>query len=95
MQGLPLWQSSSLVGRGTFVWVVTLEVGDEESGKGSVKTFILKNAWRAQARLAESTVYKMLYSATSDPLTRIVLCSLSKEGICEQHIHDNKIHTQL
>ena len=50
MQGLPLRQSSSLVGRGTFVWVATLEVGDEESGKGSIKTFILKNAWRAQQR---------------------------------------------
>ena len=65
-QGLPLWQSSSLVGRGTFVWVAVLEVGGEESGKGNVKTFILKKAWRAHTRLAESTVYKMLYSATTE-----------------------------
>ena len=65
-QGLPLWQCSSLVGQGTFVWVAVLEVGGEESSKGSVKTFILKNAWRAHARLAESTVYKMLYSATTE-----------------------------
>ena len=65
-QGLPLWQSSSLVGRGTFVWVAVLETDAEESGKGSVKTFILKNAWRAHARLAESTVYKMLSSATTE-----------------------------
>jgi len=63
-QGLPLWQSSSLVGRGTFVWVVVLEVDAEESGKGRAGSFILKNAWRACGRLAESTVYKMLYSAT-------------------------------
>ena len=65
-QGLPLWQSSSLVGRGTFVWVAVLGADAEESGKGSAKTFILKNAWRACARLAESTVYKMLYSATTE-----------------------------
>jgi hypothetical protein len=65
-QGLPLWQSSSLVGRGTFVWVVVLEGDAEESGKGGAKTFILKNAWRACARLAESTVYKMVYSATKE-----------------------------
>jgi len=65
-QGLPLWQSTSLVGRGTFVWKVVLEEGDEQSGKGSTKIFILKNAWRAYARLAESTVYKMIYSATKE-----------------------------
>jgi len=65
-QGLPLWQSSSLVGRGTFVWKVVLEEGDEQSGKGKVKIFILKNAWRACARLAESVIYKMINSATKE-----------------------------
>jgi hypothetical protein len=65
-QGLPLWQSTSLVGRGTFVWVVGLEVDAEQSGKVKAGTFILKNTWRACARLAESTVYKMLYSATNE-----------------------------
>jgi hypothetical protein len=65
-QGLPLWQSSSLVGRGTFVWVVVLEGDAEKSGKGRAKTFILKNAWRACARLAESTVYKMICSSTKE-----------------------------
>ena len=65
-QGLPLWQSTGLVGRGTFVCEVVLEVDGEQSGKGRAKTFILKNAWRAYARLAESTVYKMLYSATHE-----------------------------
>ena len=65
-KGLPLWQSTGLVGRGTFVWIAELEVDGEQSGKGRAKTFILKNAWRACARLAESTVYKMLYSATDE-----------------------------
>ena len=66
-QGPPLWQSTSLVGRGTFVWVAVLEGDSEESGKSSGKTFILKNAWRAYARLPESTVYKMIYSTTQEP----------------------------
>ena len=65
-RGLPLWQSTSLVGRGTFVWVVELEAGAEESGKGKTKSFILKNAWRASARLAESTIYKMIWSAPEE-----------------------------
>jgi hypothetical protein len=70
-QGLPLWQSSSLVGRGTFVWVVVLEGDAEKSGKGKPKTFILKNAWRACARLAESTVYKMICSATKESISHM------------------------
>jgi hypothetical protein len=70
-QGVPLWQSTSLVGRGTFVWVVKLEVDGEQDGKGRPKTFILKNAWRACARLAESTVYKMLYSATQESTSHL------------------------
>jgi len=61
-EGLPLWQSASLVGRGTFVWVVALEGDPEQSGKDSARRFILKNAWRACGRLAESTVYRMIYS---------------------------------
>ena len=65
-KGLPLWQSTSLVGRGTFVWVVILEVDAKQPGKGKFKAFILKNAWRACARFAESTVYKMLWSAPEE-----------------------------
>ena len=58
-QGLPLWKSTGLVGRGTFVHAVVLDVD-------RARTFNLKNAWREYARLAESTVYKMLYSATEE-----------------------------
>jgi hypothetical protein len=70
-QGVPLWQSTSLVGRGTFVWVVRREVNGEQDGKGGAKTFILKNAWRACARLAESTVYKMLSGATQESTSHL------------------------
>jgi hypothetical protein len=64
-KGLPLWQSTSLVGRGTFVCVVVRE-DDEQSGTGGAKSFILKNAWRACARLAESIVYQMISSAPKE-----------------------------
>ena len=56
-QGLPLQQSTGLVDRGMFVWVVP-EADAEQSGKAKAKTFILKNAWRTCGRLAESTIYK-------------------------------------
>ena len=70
-QGLPLWQSTSLVGRGTFVWIVVRAADVKPSGKDKAKTFILKNAWRACARLAESTVYKMLNSETKESTSHL------------------------
>ena len=70
-QGLPLWQSTSLVGHGTFVWVVVRATDAKQSGKDEDKTFILKNAWRACARLAESTIYNMLYSATNESTSHL------------------------
>ena len=70
-QGLPLWQSTSLVGCGTFVWVVVLEADAEQSDKGRAKTFILKNAWRACTRLAEATLYKMLNSVTKESTSHL------------------------
>ena len=70
-QGLPLWQSTSLIGRGTFGWVVVLAADAKPSGKDKAKTFILKNAWRACARLAESTVYKMLNSETKQSTSHL------------------------
>ena len=65
-QGLPRWQATSLVGSGTFLWVVVPEVDAKESGKGSVKTFILKNAWQSCAQMVESTIYEMIYSASTE-----------------------------
>ena len=65
-QGLPLWQASGLVGGGTSVWIVVLEVDAKKFGKGRSRTFILKHAWQACVRLAESAVYKMLNSAAEE-----------------------------
>ena len=70
-QGLPLWQSTNLIGRGTFVWVVVRAANAKPFGKGKSKTFILKNAWRACARLAESTIYRILYSETKQSTSHL------------------------
>jgi hypothetical protein len=70
-KGLPLWQSTSLVGRGTFVWAVVREDDAEKYGEDKAESFILKNAWRACARLAESTVYKMLFSVTEESTSHL------------------------
>ena len=66
MQGLPHWQATSLVGSRTFLWVVVPEVNAKESGKGSVKTFILNNAWQSCAQMVKSTIYEMIYSASTE-----------------------------
>ena len=66
-KGLPLWQSTSLVGRGTLFGLLSLRLTPSNLAcKGKFKAFILKNAWRACARFAESTVYKMLWSAPEE-----------------------------
>ena len=70
-QGLPLRQSTDLIDRGTSVWVIVLEVDAKEFSKGKARTFILKNARRGCARLAESTIYKMIYGATGEPTSRL------------------------
>ena len=70
-QGLPLWQSTSLVGCGTFVWVVVRAADAKPSGKDKSKTFILKNAWWACTRLAESTIYRILYSETKESTSHL------------------------
>jgi Fungal protein kinase len=72
-KGVPLWQSTGLVGRGTFVWVVYLdeEPGSHKGNKHRSVPLIMKNAWRASGRLAESTVYKMLFNGAQESLPEL------------------------
>ena len=70
-QGLPLWQSTSLVGRGTFVWVVVRAADAKPSGEDTAKALILENTWRACARLAKSTVYMVLNSEAKGPTSHL------------------------
>ncbi|KAF7986652.1 hypothetical protein HWV62_26484 [Athelia sp. TMB] len=62
--GYPIWFSLSLLGRGTVVWLVV----DKTSGGVTV----LKTAWRAGNRLAESKIYGMLEGKTHRGLATFV-----------------------
>ena len=54
---LPIWQSTTLQGRGTWVFGATRE--DNPNPKPSER-LVLKNAWRASGRLPESTLYAII-----------------------------------
>jgi len=54
---LPIWQSTTLQGRGTWVFGATRE--DNPNPKPSER-LVLKNAWRASGRLPESTLYEII-----------------------------------
>jgi len=53
----PIWQSTTLQGRGTWVFGATKQ--DNPSPMPSER-LILKNAWRASGRLPESTLYAII-----------------------------------
>ena len=55
--GFPIWQSTTLQGRGTWVFGATKE--DIPNPK-PCDCLVLKNAWRAYGRLPESTLYGMI-----------------------------------
>lgn len=52
--GVPVWQSTSLFGRGTLVFTA------REHGKTRGPLSILKNAWREDGRLKESELYELI-----------------------------------
>jgi hypothetical protein len=54
---VPIWQSTTLQGRGTWVFGATKE--DNPHPKPEER-LILKNAWRASGRLPESTLYEII-----------------------------------
>ena len=58
-EGVPLWQSTSLLGRGTLVFNAR---GYSEPG-GPPR--ILKNAWREDGRLKESELYELMQNSQS------------------------------
>jgi len=55
---LPIWQSVTLQGRGTWVFGATKE--DNPNPK-PCERLVLKNAWRASDRLPESTLYSIIH----------------------------------
>ena len=68
-QGFPIWQSTTLQGRGTWVFGATKE------DNPSSEPLVLKTAWRASGRLPESTLYGIintLQAAEGMPTLRCV-----------------------
>ena len=55
--GFPIWQSTTLQGRGT--WVIGATV-DDNPNPMPTECLVLKNAWRASGRLPESTLYAII-----------------------------------
>lgn len=53
----PIWQSTTLQGRGTWVFGVTKDDNPHPEPK---QRLVLKNAWRASGRLPESTFYTII-----------------------------------
>ena len=66
--GFPIWQSTTLQGRGTWVFRATR---DDNPNPTPSECLILKNAWRASGRLPESTLYAIInkLQASDDMLT--------------------------
>ncbi|KIM31650.1 hypothetical protein M408DRAFT_236276 [Serendipita vermifera MAFF 305830] len=59
--GTPVWQSSSLFGRGTTVWNVHEQLNGTESALTHDNApFILKSAYRSPERIGESSFYQAL-----------------------------------
>jgi len=56
-QDFPIWQSTTLQGRGTWVFGATEQ--DNPNPK-PCERLILKNAWRASGRIPESTLYAII-----------------------------------
>ena len=55
--GFPIWQSTTLQGRGTWVFGAT---ADDNPNPLPTECLILKNAWRASGRLPESMLYAII-----------------------------------
>ena len=61
--GSPIWQSTTLQGRGTWVFGATV---DDNPNPMPAECLILKNAWRASGRLPESTLYAIINKLPAD-----------------------------
>ena len=61
--GFPIWQSTTLQGRGTWVFGATV---DDNPNPMPTECLILKNAWRASGRLPESTLYAIVNKLPAD-----------------------------
>jgi hypothetical protein len=63
-EGVPIWQSTTLLGRGTLVFDA------RESGQPNGPLRILKNSWREDGRIQEAELYKLIQEPSNryDPV---------------------------
>jgi hypothetical protein len=69
--GFPIWQSTTLQGRGTWVFGVTV---DDTPNPMPTECLILKNAWRASGRLPESTLYAIIHKLQANDSAFTLRC---------------------
>jgi Fungal protein kinase len=67
----PIWQSTTLQGRGTWVFGATK---DDNSKPKPTEHLILKNSWRASGRLPESTLYRIINKLQASSETPTLHC---------------------
>ena len=67
----PIWQSTTLQGRGTWVFGATKDDNPHPQPK---ERLILKNAWRASGRLPESTLYGIIKKLQEEDETLSLRC---------------------
>jgi Fungal protein kinase len=68
---LPIWQSTTLQGRGTWVFGATK---DDNPNPKPTERLILKNSWRASGRLPESTLYGIINKLQASSETPTLRC---------------------
>jgi Fungal protein kinase len=68
---LPIWQSTTLQGRGTWVFGATR---DDNPKPKPTERLVLKNSWRASGRLPESTLYKIINKLQASSETPTLRC---------------------
>ena len=69
--GFPIWQSTTLQGRGTWVFGATV---DDNPNPMPAECLILKNAWRASGGLPESTLYAIINKLQTGNSTFTLRC---------------------
>ena len=84
-EGVPLWQSTSLIGRGTLVF----NAREHSEPNGPLQ--ILKNAWREDGRPKESELYKLVQNSGDAFESPKALAKFVKGG--DVPLHDGRMVT--
>ena len=84
-EGVPLWQSTSLLGRGTLVF----NARNHRESNGPLH--VLKNAWRDDERLKESDLYELVQNSRGPFKSPKALAKFVVGG--DVHLHDGRLVT--